>query len=356
MFMHTEFISHHTRIRMVTRQVADDINLIKSYLSTFTTGKLTPKIIDPKHLRHELLKIHKQLPAKITLPENPTSNIWHYYKFLTATPMIDGTQLILMIRIPLLDTDSAMTLYKVYNLPIYNPTIGKSLSYILEGSNLAITKDNSYVTILTEAEFIQCTLAQGHFCSLNTALHHIDYSKWSLVARLLKQENRINKDCQLTVDNITGPQAIYLDQGLWAISVDKPTQMEIRCPKVTQVKSLKPSITLVNIQPACSAFSPGVKLPPYFKKFSKGFHVALKPANLNIPNYKPTNFRIWNTFNLSNISPIQSEKLKELAPAPTIPIDQLRAQIASFRHINVDNKQSWIYIVGDGSSSGFLLL
>ena len=68
MFMHTEFISHHTRIRMATGQVADDINLIESYLSTFTTGQLTPQIIDPKHLRHELLKIHKQLPAKITLP------------------------------------------------------------------------------------------------------------------------------------------------------------------------------------------------------------------------------------------------------------------------------------------------
>ena len=85
-------------------------------------------------------------------------------------------------------------------------------------------------------------------------------------------------------------------------------------------------------------------------------HVALKSANLNIPNYKPTNFRIWNTFNLSNISPIESEKLKESAPAPTIPIDQLRAQIASFRHINIDNKQSWIYIVGGGSGSVFLLL
>ena len=134
--------------------------------------------------------------------------------------MIDGTQLILMIRIPLLDTDSAMTLYKVYNLPIYNPTIGKSLSYNLEGSSLAVTKDNSYVTILTEAEFIQCTLAQGHFCSLNTALYHIDYSEWCLVAMFLKQDNRINNDCQLTVTNITGPQAIYLNQGLWAISVD----------------------------------------------------------------------------------------------------------------------------------------
>ena len=113
-----------------------------------------------------------------------------------------------MIRIPLLDTDSTMTLYKVYNLPIYNPTIGKSLSYQLEGSNLAITKDNNYVSILTEAEFIQCTLAQGHFCSLNTVLYHIDYSNWCLVAMFLKENNRINKDCKLSVTNITGPQAI----------------------------------------------------------------------------------------------------------------------------------------------------
>ena len=71
--------------------------------------------------------------------------------------------------------------------------------------------------------------------------------------------------------NITGPQAIYLDQGLWAISVDKPTQMEIRCPKVTQVKSLKPPITLVNLQPACSAFSPGVKLPLILNNSQKAF-------------------------------------------------------------------------------------
>ena len=156
---------------------------------------------------------------------------------------------------------------------------------------------------------------------------------------------------------MTGPQAIYLDQGLWAISVEKPTQMEIRCPKVTQVKSIKPPITLINLQPACSAFSPGVKLPPYFKQFSKGFHVALKSAHLNTPKYNPTNFRIWHTFNVSNLNPIESEKLKKLAPAPTIPIDQLRAQIARFRHININNdkKQSWI-IVGSGSGSGILLL
>ena len=55
-FMHIEFISHHTKIRMITRQIADDINLIRSYLSTFTTSKIIPEIIDPKHLRNELIK------------------------------------------------------------------------------------------------------------------------------------------------------------------------------------------------------------------------------------------------------------------------------------------------------------
>ena len=112
MFMHTEFISHHTRIRMVTRQIADDIESIRSYLSTFTTAKITPQIIGPKHLRQEVIKINKQLPPKITLPGNPKINIWHYYKFLTVTPLTDDSQLILMIRIPLLDTDSTMTLKK----------------------------------------------------------------------------------------------------------------------------------------------------------------------------------------------------------------------------------------------------
>ena len=100
----------------------------------------------------------------------------------------------------------------------------------------------------------------------------------------LKHNDRINKYCPLSITNITGPQAIYLDQGSWAISIEKPTQMEIRCPQVTQVKSLKPPITFINLQPACSGFSPQVKLPPYFRQFSKGFHVAFKSAHLNVPN------------------------------------------------------------------------
>ena len=156
--------------------------------------------------------------------------------------------------------------------------------------------------------------------------------------------------------NITGPQAMYLDQGSWVISLEKPTQMEIRCPQVTQVKLLKPPITFITLQPACSGFSPKVKLPPYFRQYSKGFSVAFKSAHLNIPKYEATNFRIWNDLNLSDITPIDAENLKKLTPAPTTTVDQLRAKIASFRHIQVDKNKSWIYIVGGDSGSGLILL
>ena len=109
-----------------------DMTLIRKYLNIHSTGRLNPNIINTIHLKHELIKINKQLPTQLFLPENPRTNIWHYYKFLTVTPISNGTKLILMIKIPLIDLDSSMTLYKIYNLPIFHHEIGKSLIYNIE--------------------------------------------------------------------------------------------------------------------------------------------------------------------------------------------------------------------------------
>ena len=97
-------------------------------------------------------------------------------------------------------------------------------------------------------------------------------------------------------------------------------------------------------------------MPSYFKQYSKGFHVALKSANLHVPKFTPTNFRIWNTFDVVNITNTEVEKLKSLEPAPSIPIDQLRAHIAKLRQIEPYNKKPWIYYVGGRSGSGLLLI
>ena len=176
-----------------------------------------------------------------------------------------------------------MSLYKIYNLQIYNYQITKSLQYQIEGTNLAITKDNKYAIILSDTEFIRCTLADRHFCDLNSGLYHVDTSQWCVTAMFFKDNDKISNHCRLALYNITGPQAHYLDQGLWAISVVTPTPKEIKCKECSHIKTLQPPFTLINLQPVCSAFSSTIKLSPYFKQYSQGFHVALKSASLHIP-------------------------------------------------------------------------
>ena len=72
---------HHSRLRTLLKQMKHDTILIREYLNIHSTGKLTPNIIDPVHLRRELIKINKQLLQQLELPENSRINIWHYNKF-----------------------------------------------------------------------------------------------------------------------------------------------------------------------------------------------------------------------------------------------------------------------------------
>ena len=58
-------------------------------------------------------------------------------------------------------------------------------------------KDNKYATILSDTEFIKCTLAQGHFCNINTALNHIDSNLMCLTALFLKDNKQFKTNINL---------------------------------------------------------------------------------------------------------------------------------------------------------------
>jgi hypothetical protein len=357
LWLQAEYSIHHSRIRSLISQTQADLILLRKYLNIHSSNKLTTDIIDPTHLAAELVKIQSLLPDTLSLPENPVDNIWHFYKFLTIAPVTHLNSMILMIQIPLIDLDSRMTLYRVYNLPIFNPIIEKSLNYKLEGNTLAITKDNKHAALLSASEFMQCTMADGHFCALNTGLYNIDTAEWCITALFRRDNNKISKFCTLQVTNITGPTAVYLDQGHWAISLAKKTEMEVKCTPLTTVKTLNPPLTFITLQPTCSAFSPELKLPPYFKQYSRGLTTALKSANLHIKTFNPNDFRIWSPFNVSNITKEEIKSLKELKPAPAVPIGELKAQMDKFRYIDFSkNRKPWMYYyIGGGSGFGILL-
>ena len=130
---------------------------------------------------------------------------------------------------------------------------------------MSINKDIKYVTILSDTEFIRYNLADKDFCDLNTGLYHVDTNQWCITAIFFKDNDKISTYCRVSIHNITGPQANYLDQGLWAISVETPIPMEIKCEDHSHVKTLQPPITSTNLQPACIAFSSTIKCPSYFQ-------------------------------------------------------------------------------------------
>ena len=310
LLLHMESLIHHSRIRSLLGQMKTDTALIRAYLNIHITSQLTPISTDPEHLRQELLMINKQLPTRLFLSKDPHTNVWCYNRLLTVTPATHGNKLVLIIRIALIDLDSGMKIYKIYNLIIFNHHIGKSLKYQLEGTILAITKDNKYATTLSNTEFIRYTLADRHFCNLNTGLYHVYTNQWCVTTMFFKDNDKISAFCRVAINNITGSQATYLDQAHKAISVETPIKMEIKCEDHGHVKTLQPPITFINLQPVCSAFSSEIKLPPFFKQYSRGFHVALKSANLHIPTFTPSKFRVWTHFDLSNVTQPEVRKSK----------------------------------------------
>ena len=97
--------------------------------------------------------------------------------------------------------------------------------------------------------------------------------------------------------------------------------------------------------------------PHTLGNYPNGFVVALKAANLHVPQFNSSSFRIWNHFNISNLTVAVTRKLQKLPLTLSVPVDQQKAQIQGFKDLdNNKNDESWIYIVGGGSGSGLILL
>ena len=356
LLIHGEILIHAHRLRVAIDALKADINNFEQYLMMLSSGKLNPALINPTQLKNELISIQKQLPPTIRLPQDPLENVWHYYKYLTVNYMPHVEKIIMLIKIPLVDNHSLLGLYKVYNLPVLNPGLGKSVKYNLEGHSLAVSHDLKYATIPTDSEFIECTLASGHFCSLRSAMYHMHKTSWCLTALFLKNDQLVEENCEISVTNVTGSEVVYLDQGNWPIATTEPDQMEIICTALQHAIPINPPITSVNLQPACSAFSSKFKLPPYFRKLSKGFAHAIKEANLHTNDFIHINFRIWNSLNVSNFSDIQISSLKKLDSATSVPVNILKAKINLLKSVDLVSKpKMWIFI-GGGSGSGLLLM
>ena len=131
---------------------------IKLQLNMLSLGHLSPSIITPGSLKTLLLQIQKHLPPSVTLPENPSKNLWHYYKILNCISLIEDNKIIVVLNIPLLDASGTFEIYRVHNLPVpmsskhviarSKATFKMVATYRLETEVIAINSDRSKYAIL----------------------------------------------------------------------------------------------------------------------------------------------------------------------------------------------------------------
>ena len=153
-------------------------------------------------------------------------------------------------------------------------------------------------------------------------------------------------NCRMSLTNVTGLQAIYLDQSSLAVATVIPDQMEISCNSHRHVVTIEPLLTLVNLQPSCIVLFAKIKLPRYFKKYSKGFAIGIKAANLHPDKFGYMDFHIWKSFNVSSLSTIKKSSMKKLDSTPSVPVNELRGETESLKMLNFDFKgKSWFYIL-----------
>ena len=69
---------------------------------------------------------------------------------------------------------------------------------------MVIAKDNKYATVLSDTEFIRCTLAEGYFFNLNTGLYHVDANQCRVTSIFFKDSDRISKYCKVAINRSQG--------------------------------------------------------------------------------------------------------------------------------------------------------
>ena len=121
-------------------------------------------IIPPDILKQILHKIMEDIKsnARLTLCEDPETNIWSYYSTIKPTPIVLQDYLMLILTVCLVDQSLQINLYKVHNLPMLHPTLNVHAQYEIEGMYLATLMEGMFISLPSALDVKLCLITNGH--------------------------------------------------------------------------------------------------------------------------------------------------------------------------------------------------
>ena len=96
---------------------------VRAQLDMFSLGHLSLSVVTPGHLSELLLRIQAELPHHLRLPTDLVKELWRYYSALGSAIILEGSKLLVLVSVPLLERGNMFEIYEVINPPIPYPRV-----------------------------------------------------------------------------------------------------------------------------------------------------------------------------------------------------------------------------------------
>ena len=242
--------------------------------------KLSPTTIPAERLRNMLLKIKDKLPQTVGLPRDPRAHLFDYYKLLSCIPIFDGKQIIISIRVPLVEYSQQFDIFRAYSLPM--PLLGRTrvdkedkkllAYYKLLAYNLIIwqsTLIDHSIFYLTGTQVKDCVQSGLQICNVKSPIRNANVGLNCLLSNFNQDKVHVKKLCNVWIHQTTLPTAFYLSNDVYLVILDKPTVFHLSCKKEESGRQqVDPPFGFLTLHKSCQAMSNHFSLLGYFEGHS----------------------------------------------------------------------------------------
>ena len=188
---------------------------------------------------------------------------------------------------------------------------------------------------VSQHQFSICQAANGQFHNIYTPLQLLANPPSCTTALYTKNATSISIRCSLQIrktQSISTPSQVA--PNVWILTSAPSTVTTaitlIYLGETTKFITVKKSIYILQLPPACSATSPQCHLPPCYEHPALAVNISLDMANLNMVNISLLDFCIW-----QHLKDHRNEtQLHHLSSIPSVPIAQLyKHMISGIKHI-----------------------